>query len=83
MSTEPEFFMPPIKRHMYMTRQGPIWSGYFKATFFGPVVKPWGWYRASHLVRNNKEAKAAFQEWVADTRKFIHERQTAGDRGSS
>jgi hypothetical protein len=79
--SEPEFFMPPIKRHRIQTRYGPVDSGYFKAVFYGPMTPynrktPWGWYQASKLVKSHKEALAAFREWATDTKAYINGQTT-------
>jgi len=76
MKKLPEFFMPPIKRHRIQTRYGPRDTGLFKATFFGPMTpwnetEPWGWLQASKLVKDNKEAIAAFRQWVVKTKLYI------------
>jgi len=74
MKKEPDFFMPPIKRHRIETRNGPQDTGYFKARFYGPrLVGEWGWYQASVLVKNHNEAMARFREWATDTKAYIND----------
>lgn len=69
-----DFFMPRIQRHMIQTQRGPVWSGLYKAKFFGPRAEgEWGWYAASVLVSNNNEALAHFREWADITKAYINE----------
>jgi len=66
--------MPPITRHRIWTQYGPIDTGFFKATFYGPGIQgDWGWFQASKLVKNHEEAMAAFRAWAADTEAYINE----------
>lgn len=66
--------MPPLTRHVIQTRRGPYYTGLFVASFYGPKLKnDWGWYRASVLVEDNKQALAHFNEWATDTKAYINE----------
>jgi hypothetical protein len=61
------------KRHMIPTRQGWVWSGLYLARFYGPRLRhEWGWFEASHLVKNHKEALDSFREWVDITKAYIN-----------
>ncbi len=67
------------KPYKVMTRYGPQdvqidghFVKLFKVRFYGPLlVDGWGWYQASAFVANYKEAVAAFNDWVATTKKYI------------
>lgn len=66
--------MPPIKRHVIQSQFGARYTGMFVARFYGPRLKnEWGWYEASVLVNDNKEALTHFREWVTDTKAYINE----------
>jgi len=66
--------MPPLTRHVIQTQFGPRYTGLFVANFFGPKLKnDWGWYRASVLVKDYKEAMTHFHEWATDTKAYINE----------
>ena len=65
------FFMTAPSR--YMPNGRPVRAGLFYVRFYGPKVKPWGWFQASHLVHNYKEAVASFHQWAAETEDYIRE----------
>ena len=78
---KPDFFMEKLVPHRIMTRDGPQATGLFRARFYGPVLPdtPDGlpcWFQASKLVRNAKEAKLAFAEWVKRTKNYMKEQNS-------
>ena len=68
--TRPSRYLPtgkPVILDWYKLTPG------FYVRFYGPMTPynrhaPWGWYQASKLVANYKEALAAFHEWVEETK---------------
>ncbi len=67
--------MTKLKPHRKATRYGPVATGLFKVTFYGPVLPDTEdgmccWYQAGTLVKNHKGGVAAFHEWVAVTREY-------------
>jgi hypothetical protein len=62
---KPQFFMVGPWRFK------PTGTFYFR--FYGPHVKPWGWYQAGVYVKDPSEGVQHFREWVADTKEYINE----------
>jgi len=76
-NTQANFWMTRPSR--YLPNGMPVLHNRFYVRFYGPRVEPWGWYQASKLVSNYKEALAAFHEWVLVTKKELGNEPTQKD----